>query len=765
MCVTNKTLLFNRNLRKTDRLLKEIDKTGKKVTYYALDLDKSELTRSMDQLRGQYTNITVNCLHGTYEDARVYLSSLRSAGKLGKLSIWWLGSSIGNLDPPEAHSFVKSFADDCLIPDDTFLCGIDRRNPRAVIQAAYHDSEGVTRDFIMNGLLSANTIIKAGNDMSQQEEYEENALFNLDQWEYGGDYDVENGRHEAWYIALDDINLPFAHIRKGQHVRVERSYKYSAEEVLILWENAGLQAIGSWADCNNLYDVHLAQKPPFRFGLRPEVYAADFIPTLEQWQQLWKAWDMVTRGMLTRELLNKKPIDLRHECIFYCGHIPTFLDIQLSRALKEDPVSPKHYLEIFERGIDPNIDDPSMCHDHSIVPDTWPDIGEILAAQQRVRDRVAWIYNAKEYEKIGALRRALWLGFEHEEMHLETLLYMLVQSPETQPPPVLPRPDFAEMAKQVAFANDRSNIRDASFIVANRSFEIGMDDVEGLDEDKARYFGWDNEKPRRLVSVRSFAASNRLITCREYHEYLKRNNIESIPKSWGFTSKGELGVKTVYGVVPISLAQDWPVTASYSQLAEYASSVGGRIPTQYELRAIYDDIMSSQNLGEVPLNSDRAANNHHKFNDVHATPPPERAYSPALSSEEELNGNDKTRIENNEHRNHIKLKAGDLFHGLIGANCGFRYWHPTPMRFDKPLGIGGGGVWEWTSSELESHEGFVPSKVYPGYTADFFDKAHNVVLGASWATLPSIAGRKSFTNWYQRKYEYAFIGARVVHDI
>lgn len=93
-----------------------------------------------------------------------------------------------------------------------------------------------------------------------------------------------------------------------------------------------------------------------------------------------------------------------------------------------------------------------------------------------------------------------------------------------------------------------------------------------------------------------------------------------------------------------------------------------------------------------------------------------------------------------------------------------------------------GGVWEWTSSVLQKHEGFEPMPLYPNYTgkgpslrpheplasgfcfsiglsldihvirslliyrvslADFFDGKHNIVLGGSWATIPRIAGRKS----------------------
>ena len=40
-----------------------------------------------------------------------------------------------------------------------------------------------------------------------------------------------------------------------------------------------------------------------------------------------------------------------------------------------------------------------------------------------------------------------------------------------------------------------------------------------------------------------------------------------------------------------------------------------------------------------------------------------------------------------------------------------------------------GGVWEWTSTVFDGYEGFVPSSLYPGYSADFYDKLHNVAVG------------------------------------
>jgi L-histidine Nalpha-methyltransferase / hercynylcysteine S-oxide synthase len=83
---------------------------------------------------------------------------------------------------------------------------------------------------------------------------------------------------------------------------------------------------------------------------------------------------------------------------------------------------------------------------------------------------------------------------------------------------------------------------------------------------------------------------------------------------------------------------------------------------------------------------------------------------------------------------------------LAEANVGFKNWHPMPVTQNggRLAGQGEmGGLWEWTSSALEKQEGFVPMKLYPAYSDDFYDGKHNVVLGGSWATFPRLAGRKS----------------------
>jgi len=342
------------------------------------------------------------------------------------------------------------------------------------------------------------------------------------------------------------------------------------------------------------------------FSLRPEEYAAKPVPSVTEWQELWKVWDTVTRQMIPDEELLEKPIKLRNACIFYLGHIPTFLDMQLTKATGKPATEPEHYPKIFERGIDPDVEDPEQCHAHSEIPDSWPPIEEILEFQRNVRKRTEDLYTSGEAYTDRKIGRALWLVFEHEVMHLETLLYMLVQSDKTVPPTDIVNPDFQLMAKVAKHAA----VPNQWIKVPETTITLGLPDEEN-NEGPDRYFGWDNEKPPRKTPVHAFEAKARPITNGEYAEYLESHAIHRLPASWAEAavstnganghsngaSNGASGpsitfvegkaVRTVFGKVALKHALDWPVMASYDELAGCAQWMGGRIPTQEETRSIY----------------------------------------------------------------------------------------------------------------------------------------------------------------------------------
>jgi len=221
------------------------------------------------------------------------------------------------------------------------------------------------------------------------------------------------------------------------------------------------------------------------FSLLPAVYAKSTLPSLEDWKGVWAAWDTVTRQMLPNEELLDKPIKLRNACIFYLGHIPAFLDIQLKKTAGGSAKDSDYFHTIFERGIDPDVDNPELCHDHSEIPDEWPPLDEILAYQGRVRERLTALYAQDAAERSRSVSRAVWLGFEHELMHLETLLYMMLQSDKTVPPSHTSVPDF----KQLAATARSKRVRNEWFDVPARVIAVGLDDPEESETHRGD-FGW-----------------------------------------------------------------------------------------------------------------------------------------------------------------------------------------------------------------------------------------------------------------------------------
>lgn len=69
-----------------------------------------------------------------------------------------------------------------------------------------------------------------------------------------------------------------------------------------------------------------------------------------------------------------------------------------------------------------------------------------------------------------------------------------------------------------------------------------------------------------------------------------------------------------------------------------------------------------------------------------------------------------------------------------------------------------GGVWQWTSTWFDAYPGFEPFP-YAGYSQAYFDEAHRVLRGGSWAT-PQWALRRSFRNWYHPHRREMFAGFR-----
>lgn len=658
-------------------------------------------------------------------------------------------------------------------PGDVMLIGMDRRNDPALVARAYDDRAGWTARFLLNGLARAQRLLDTTA-------HGHNSNLDPRAFEYVSRYNEPLGRHEAYYRSLkdQDLTLPLpdgastiVRCAKGELIYVEQSIKYSSREAHETFDRAGLRVVQSWQDDLERYDLWLLEKPPFYFPSTDSRLLASSssrnndsnsnsssiqasainrgVPSLAEWDEMWKAWDTVALTMISTPMMHIKPIDLRHICLFYLGHVPAFVDIFIARMYDEPHTDP-YYSKIFERGIDPSMETGETTHSHSDVPtraEDWPAVQDVVSYERQVQDRVRRVY-----KEVGAGTRSLgrrearglWQVFEHIALHMETLLYMLAQTPLTLPPAFFSAPDWASLSRAWERA-DRAQggqaARHALIDFPGGQVVLGHHDLEAQDLDHALppgprgenvaewnamlgdpEFGWDIESPPNTVSVAPFSVRAGPVTNGDYATYLDalaaQGKAAAVPASWvelgegGGGSSGaahgpgsvceRYGVKTLYGPVRMEVAHLWPVQASGQDLAAYARAQGGRLPTQAELRVV---------LSSAGYRTDRP-----------------------------------------------------------GSNVGLRNWHAVPAVLaardtdGRIVPAHNGGVWEWTATPLVPPSGYAASALYPGYSSDFFDGQHWVVLGGSWATTPAIASRRSSVNWYQAPYPYVFAGARVAFD-
>lgn len=185
------------------------------------------------------------------------------------------------------------------------------------------------------------------------------------------------------------------------------------------------------------------------------------------------------------------------------------------------------------------------------------------------------------------------MAYEHTALHLETILYMLVQSGTFVPPVGVARP----VAKVAELETPQPS---AIFKVEGGALKRGLQ--KGV-------IGWDNESPEIAVTVAPFEVQERPVTNIEYLEFLDSvlpadwRTAEVldplVPASWE-VAEGEVLIKTALGRLPILVGQHWPVFTSLTHAQAYAESRGMRLPTENEVALLLE--LEAQNGSQASAN-------------------------------------------------------------------------------------------------------------------------------------------------------------------
>jgi L-histidine N-alpha-methyltransferase len=232
---------------KTRRVLDAVTAGGRPVRYVPLDVDRLTLEASAERLLREFPSLSVHAVVGDFERDLSHVPP-----PTGRRLAMFLGSTIGNLDEPAQRRLLADLK--ALLPDprDRLLLGVDLVKDVKILEAAYDDSAGVTRDFNLNIL----RVINRGVD---------------------GDFDPDAFRHRAFYndaaariemhlvaesaqtVRLRRLGLT-VRFAPGEGIWTESSYKFSRAGIEALLGDAGLRLARWHVDPANYFALALIQR-------------------------------------------------------------------------------------------------------------------------------------------------------------------------------------------------------------------------------------------------------------------------------------------------------------------------------------------------------------------------------------------------------------------------------------------------------------------------------------------------------------------------
>ena len=214
------------------------------LRYVPVDVDRRTMTRAAHALTAAYPFIEV---HGLVGDFERHLAHVPAA--TGRRLVAFLGSTIGNLDPPARRDFLREVRR-LLAPGDRFLLGVDLVKDRRILEPAYDDAAGVTREFNRNIL---RVVSRALHGDFVPEAFRHLAFYNADA-ERIEMHLVPDTRQT---VRLRAIDLAVT-VAAGERIWTESSYKFTRPGVQAMLEEAGL-GLEQWhTDGENLFALAVA---------------------------------------------------------------------------------------------------------------------------------------------------------------------------------------------------------------------------------------------------------------------------------------------------------------------------------------------------------------------------------------------------------------------------------------------------------------------------------------------------------------------------
>ncbi len=216
-------------------------------TYLPIDISAEALHQLKERFNKTIPSLNFEGIKGEYFEALAQLKNKTNFSKEESTTrniVLFLGSNIGNFGSEQSLNFLTQLAQN-LNQDDYLLLGFDLKKHPQIIQMAYNDANGITKEFNLNLLKRINREIEAN--------------FNIEKFDFYSTYIPETGEVRSYIVSnakqkvfLKKLNKTI-HFEWGETIHTEISRKYSAIQMKEIIAQAGFEFVESYTDCKGYF--------------------------------------------------------------------------------------------------------------------------------------------------------------------------------------------------------------------------------------------------------------------------------------------------------------------------------------------------------------------------------------------------------------------------------------------------------------------------------------------------------------------------------
>lgn len=223
-----------------------LDAMDDPVGYVPVEISPSALNASVESLAEEFPE--VDMLPVTADFTRpVELPAPEQASR--RTVVFFPGSTLGNFEPREAVALLRTMCIE-MGRNGAAIVGVDLKKDAVLLEAAYNDAAGITRDFTLNLLARINRELDAD--------------FDLERFRHRAQYNALAGRIETHIVSCADQVVRVGDLRyafaEDEAMLVEYSCKYSQEDFDAMAAKAGLRVVNTWTDARNWFAVQMLER-------------------------------------------------------------------------------------------------------------------------------------------------------------------------------------------------------------------------------------------------------------------------------------------------------------------------------------------------------------------------------------------------------------------------------------------------------------------------------------------------------------------------